>query len=36
VFQTPEVARAGDIRALRALGRPADILRETKERLFAA
>ena len=36
VFQTPEVARAGGIRALRALGRPADILRETKERLFAA
>ena len=36
VFQTPEVARAGGIRALRALGQPADILRETKERLFAA
>src|SRR5206468_2250981 len=36
VFQTPEVARAGGVRALRALGRPADILRETKERLFAA
>jgi type I restriction enzyme, R subunit len=36
VFQTPEVARAGGVGALRALGRPADILRETKERLFAA
>jgi type I restriction enzyme R subunit len=36
VFQTPEVARAGGVNALRALGKPADILRETKERLFAA
>jgi type I restriction enzyme R subunit len=36
VFQTPEVARAGGVRALRVLGNPAAILRETKERLFAA
>lgn len=36
VFQTPEVARAGGVSALRALGKPADILRETKARLFAA
>jgi type I restriction enzyme, R subunit len=36
VFQTPEVVRAGGLSALKALGKPADILRETKERLFAA
>jgi type I restriction enzyme R subunit len=36
VCQTPEVARAGGVRALRTLGNPAAILRETKERLFAA
>jgi type I restriction enzyme R subunit len=36
VFQTPEVAQAGGVRALRTLGNPAAILRETKERLFAA
>lgn len=36
VFQTPEVVRAGGLQALKVLGKPADILRETKERLFAA
>jgi type I restriction enzyme R subunit len=36
VFQVPEVARAGGLAALRALGKPADVLRETKERMFAA
>jgi type I restriction enzyme R subunit len=36
VFQTPEVLRAGGLDALRLLGRPADILHETKLRLFAA
>jgi len=36
VFQTPEVVRAGGLAALRALGKPADVLRETKERMFAA
>ena len=36
VFQTPEVVRAGGLAALKALGRPADVLRETKERMFAA
>jgi type I restriction enzyme, R subunit len=36
VFETPEVMRAGGLAALRALGRPADVLRETKERMFAA
>ena len=36
VFQTPEVMRAGGLAALKVLGRPADVLRETKERMFAA
>jgi len=36
VFQTPEVVRAGGLAALRALGQPAEVLRETKERIFAA
>ncbi len=36
IFQTPEVVRAGGLSALKALGNPADILRETKERMFAA
>ncbi|MDP2857788.1 MAG: helicase-related protein, partial [Bacillota bacterium] len=36
VFQTPEVVRAGGLSALRVIGRPADVLRETKERMFAA
>ncbi len=36
VFQTPGVTRAAGLAALKALGRPADILRETKARMFAA
>jgi type I restriction enzyme R subunit len=36
VFDTPEVRRAGGLSALKAFGQPADILRQTKERLFAA
>ncbi len=36
VLQTPEVARAGGLAALKTLGKPADVLRETKERMFAA
>jgi type I restriction enzyme, R subunit len=36
LFQMPEVVRAGGLEALRTLGRPAEVLRETKERLFAA
>jgi type I restriction enzyme R subunit len=36
VFQTPDVVSAGGLDALKALGKPAEILRETKERLFAA
>jgi len=36
VFQTPEVVRAGGLAALKLLGRPADVLRDTKVRMFAA
>ena len=36
VFQAPEVVKAGGLPALKALGKPADVLRETKERMFAA
>jgi type I restriction enzyme R subunit len=40
VFHTPEVRRAGGrdgpIKALRELGKPADVLLDTKARLFAA
>jgi type I restriction enzyme R subunit len=36
IFETPEVKKAGGLDSLRAMGRPADILRETKVRLFAA
>jgi len=36
VFQMPEVVRAGGLPALRSLGEPAQILQETKGRLFAA
>jgi type I restriction enzyme, R subunit len=36
VFQTPEVVHAGGLAALKIIGRPADILHETKERMFAA
>ncbi|MBI3797101.1 MAG: hypothetical protein HY268_09070 [Deltaproteobacteria bacterium] len=36
IFQTPEIVRAGGLATLRAIGRPADVLRETKERMFAA
>jgi type I restriction enzyme R subunit len=35
VFQLPEVARAGGLPALKALGKPAEILHQTKARLFA-
>jgi type I restriction enzyme R subunit len=35
VFQTPEVAKAGGLGALRQFGKPAEILYETKERIFA-
>lgn len=36
IFDTPEVEKAGGLIALRALGQPAEILRETKARIFAA
>jgi type I restriction enzyme, R subunit len=36
VFETPEVQKAGGLDSLRAMGRPADILRETKMQIFAA
>jgi type I restriction enzyme R subunit len=36
VLQTPAVARVGGLAALKKLGEPAGVLRETRERLFAA
>ncbi len=36
IFETPEVRRAGGLPALREIGEPASVLRETKERMFAA
>jgi type I restriction enzyme R subunit len=36
VFQTPGIVRAGGLAALKVIGKPADVLRETKERMFAA
>jgi type I restriction enzyme, R subunit len=40
IFNTPEVRKAGGrdgpIKALRELGKPADVLLDTKARLFAA
>jgi type I restriction enzyme R subunit len=36
IFQTPEVKAAGGLAALKAMGKPVDILRETKVRMFAA
>lgn len=35
IFQTPEVAKAGGLPALKMLGKPVDVLRDTKERMFA-
>jgi type I restriction enzyme, R subunit len=35
IFETPEVNRAGGLIALRAIGQPAEVLRETKTRIFA-
>ena len=34
LFDVPEIAQAGGIRALRALGRPADVMQDAKMRLF--
>jgi type I restriction enzyme R subunit len=36
IFQTPEVVQAGGLAALKELGKPAEVLRETKERMFKA
>jgi type I restriction enzyme R subunit len=36
IFQTPEVRAAGGLAALQAAGQPAELLRETKARMFAA
>jgi hypothetical protein len=36
VFRLPAVVGAGGLAALKDLGKPAEILRETKARLFAA
>lgn len=36
IFQTSDVVQAGGLAALKALGKPADVLHETKERMFAA
>jgi type I restriction enzyme R subunit len=36
IFQTPEVKNAGGLDALSAGGKPAELLRETKVRMFAA
>jgi len=36
IFKIPEVVQAGGLSALQQLGNPADMLRETKERMFAA
>jgi type I restriction enzyme R subunit len=36
IFETPDVMRSGGLMALRSLGKPAEVLRETKTRIFAA
>jgi len=36
VFQTPDVRQAGGLEALKSLGKPVEVLQQTKERMFAA
>ncbi|HSE59198.1 MAG TPA: DEAD/DEAH box helicase family protein [Nitrospiraceae bacterium] len=36
VFQTPDVVKAGGLAALKAIGKPAEILHEAKQRMFSA
>jgi type I restriction enzyme R subunit len=36
IFQTPEVIKAGGVAALAQAGDPKKVIRETKERIFAA
>jgi type I restriction enzyme R subunit len=35
LWEVPEIKRAGGLAALRVLGRPADVVRDAKTRLFA-
>ena len=34
LWQVPEIKRAGGLAALRRIGKPADVMREVKTRLF--
>jgi len=36
IFQTPDVARVGGLAALKALGKPSEILHTTKEKMFSS
>ena len=36
IFQPPEVVAAGGLKAVKQACNPADLLRQTKERMFAA
>jgi type I restriction enzyme R subunit len=36
ILQTPEVRAAGGLAALQGFGKPSDLVRETKVRMFAA
>lgn len=36
IFKTPEVTAAGGLKALMAVGKPAELLSETKVRMFSA
>jgi type I restriction enzyme R subunit len=36
IFDAPDVVKAGGIQALGVLGKPKDIIHQTKQRLFAA
>ncbi|MBI4669436.1 MAG: hypothetical protein HY747_09705 [Elusimicrobia bacterium] len=36
IFQTPDVLRAGGLTALKAMGKPAEIFMDAKQRIFAA
>ncbi|MDE3051287.1 MAG: restriction endonuclease subunit R, partial [Nitrospirota bacterium] len=36
LWEVPEIKRAGGLTALRVLGKPADVMREAKTRLFGA
>ncbi|MZP28709.1 DEAD/DEAH box helicase family protein [Heliobacterium undosum] len=36
IFRTPEVMKAGGLESLKLVGKPGDLLRQTKERMFVA